>query len=94
MHRLDILRVVVSPGSAHPFGINVVWDDISIVRKLLMADCTLFILFGDLAIEQFPHFSIGAKLTVSTWMVGIVDTLYADLSSFLNFCLWLPSTTE
>jgi hypothetical protein len=38
MRRLDIIRVIVSPGSAHAFRILVVWNDIVVIREFLMTD--------------------------------------------------------
>ena len=57
MRCLDVVRVVIRPRSAHSFGIPVVWNHILIVRELFMADGALAVLFDNLPIQQFPHFS-------------------------------------
>ena len=47
---LDIVWMIVPPGSSHPFRIPVVWHDIVVVRELFVADGTLPVLLDDLAV--------------------------------------------
>ena len=56
MRGLNIVRVVVSPGSSHAFGIDVVWHDVVVVGELLVADWTLPVLLDNLPVQEFPHF--------------------------------------
>ena len=55
MSCLNIVWVVVSPSSAHPLGIPMVWDDVVIVGELFMADGTLSVLLDNLPVQEFPH---------------------------------------
>lgn len=57
MHGLDIVWMIVSPGSSHPFRVLVVRYDVAIFSKFLVADCAFAALLGDLPVQQFPHFS-------------------------------------
>ena len=55
MDCLDVLGAVVSPGPAHPFGLDVVGHNLVVIREDLVADCTFPVLLGDLSVKQFPH---------------------------------------
>ncbi len=55
MSCLDIVGMVVSPCSSHPFWIDVVWHNVVVIRELFVADCAFPILLGNVAIQQFPH---------------------------------------
>ena len=52
---LDVVRVIVSPGSAHSFRILMVRHGVVIIGELLVADGANATLLSDLAIQQFPH---------------------------------------
>ena len=54
---LDIIGVVVSPRSSHPFGILVVWYHIVIVGEWFEANRAYPFLLDNLPLEQFSHFS-------------------------------------
>jgi len=56
MRRLNIVWVIVSPCSSHPFGISVVWDNIVVIAEFFFADGTDPVLFHNLPVQQFPHF--------------------------------------
>lgn len=56
MSCLNIVWVVVSPSSAHPLGIPMVWNDVVIVRELFMADGAFPVLLNNLPVQEFPHF--------------------------------------
>jgi hypothetical protein len=48
--------MVISPQPAHPFGINVVRDDVVIFSELNVADGAFSVLLDYFPIQQFPHF--------------------------------------
>src|SRR5215475_10423729 len=52
---LNIVWMVVAPGSAHPFRVPVVGYDVVIVRELFVADGADATLQPDLAVQQLPH---------------------------------------
>jgi hypothetical protein len=52
----NIVRVVISPSTTHPFRFLVIGDDIVVIGELFVADCALLVLLDDLAIQQFSHF--------------------------------------
>ena len=52
---LDIVRMIVSPGSSHPFRLFMVWHDIVVIRKFFVADWANPVLLDNLPVEQFPH---------------------------------------
>jgi hypothetical protein len=55
MRCLNIIGVVISPGSTHAFGLDVVGHNLVVIRERCMANCTLPFLLGDLTVQQFPH---------------------------------------
>jgi hypothetical protein len=48
---LDIVRMVISPSSSHPFRISVVWHNVVVVGEFFMADGTFPVLFDDFPIQ-------------------------------------------
>jgi len=56
MDCLDILRMVVSPSSAHAFRISVIRDDIAVIEKFFATYRTFPALLADLAVHELPHF--------------------------------------
>jgi hypothetical protein len=88
----DIVCMVVSPCSSHSFGIFVIWHDVRVVRELLVTDRTYPVLFDNLAIQQFPHFSRGSEFPISSRAMRIFDTLHAE--AYLPGLVWdgLPAT--
>ena len=55
MDRLDVVRVVVSPGSSHPFGLDVVGHNLVVIREGCVADCAFPVLLDDFSVQQLPH---------------------------------------
>jgi hypothetical protein len=51
MHCLNIIGMVVSPGSSHSSWIDVVGYDVVVVGEFDMAECALPVLFDNLAVE-------------------------------------------
>jgi len=77
MRCLNIVRMVVSPRPSHPFGISVVWHNVVVVRELMVADCADSVLFGDFALQKFPHFGGRPEFPESSWVMRIFDTLHS-----------------
>ena len=78
MRCLDIVRVVVSPRSAHPFGIPVVWNDVVIVGEFFVADRTYSGLFPHLSVHQLSHFSRRSQFPIAARVVRIIDSLHSQ----------------
>ena len=74
MRGLDIVRMVISPGSSHSFWVPVVRDDVTVIREFLLTYCTFTALLGDLPIEQLPHLSWRSKFPISP---GVMRVVYA-----------------
>ena len=55
MDCLDIVRMIISPGSSHSLGIPVVRDDVVVVRELFMAYRAYASLLADFPVQQFAH---------------------------------------
>jgi hypothetical protein len=55
MCRLDVIWVVVSPSSAHSFGIPMVWHNVVVIREFFVADGTLPVLLHNLSVQKLPH---------------------------------------
>jgi hypothetical protein len=94
VNSLDIIRVIVSPGPAHPPWTNVVWHDITIVREFGAADAAFTALGNDLSIEQLAHLAVRAELAVTSRMKWIVYSADAELSNCLRFRNFFPSAAE
>jgi hypothetical protein len=60
MNSLDVFRVVVSPGSSHAAGMNVVGHHVTAVRELPITESAFAVLGNDLPVEELPHFAIRA----------------------------------
>ncbi len=86
--------MVVSPCPAHAAGMDVVGYDVAIISKWFVTEGALATLGGNLPVEQFPHFSVGSKFSVSSWMMRIFNAPNAHLAlaSFSRDCL--SSTAE
>jgi len=93
MRCLDVVWMVVSPRSSHPFGIFVVWHDVVAVGEFLVANGTLPTLLDNFAIQQFPHFCWRPEFAISSWVMRILDSLNTQLySTFLPSLL--PAAAE
>ena len=79
MCRLDIVWMIVSPRSAHPFGIPVVRNDVVIVGELLVADGAYACLLSDLHVQQFPH--LPPAIEVPGIHAGGVDLQSSELQA-------------
>ena len=55
MCSLDIVRMIVSPRSAHTFGILMVRHDVVVVGELLVADGTFPVLLDNRPVEKLSH---------------------------------------
>jgi hypothetical protein len=85
MDSLNVIGMIVSPCPSHAAGINVVGNDIAVVRELLFAESAYSVLGNDLPVEEFPHFAIGAEFPVSTRMLRISNSSDAHLALPLFF---------
>ena len=83
MHGLDIVRMVVSAGASHAFGLDVVGHDLGKLREGFAADCTFPVLLNDLPVQQLPHLGGRPEFPISPRMVWIFDALNAQLKSAL-----------
>ncbi len=55
MRCLDVVRMVISPRSAHSFRVFVVRDDVVVIRKVFVADGAYSALLDNLSVQKFPH---------------------------------------
>src|ERR1035437_9755511 len=81
MHGLDIVRMVVSAGASHAFGLDVVGHDLGKLREGFAADCTFPVLLNDLPVHQLPHLGGRPEFPISPRMVWIFYTLNTKLKS-------------
>jgi hypothetical protein len=63
-----------------PYADIGIGHDVAIVGERHLANGALPVLLNYFSIEQFPHFSFGAKLAVSSRMVRVFDTLHSEPS--------------
>jgi hypothetical protein len=55
VRRLNVVGMVVAPGSSHASWVDVVRHDVAEVGELHMAERALLVLFDNLAVYQPPH---------------------------------------
>jgi len=55
MRCLDVVRMIVPPGSSHSFGILVIRNDVIVVGELIVADRAYSGLLPHLAVQQCSH---------------------------------------
>jgi hypothetical protein len=55
MRCLDIVRVIITPRSSHPFRIFVVRDHVVVIREVFVADGAYPALLDNLSVQKFPH---------------------------------------
>jgi len=74
---LNVVWMVISPRSAHPFWIPMVGHDVVIVGELFVADGAFLVLIDDLPVQQFPHLRRRPELPISSRVMRIFDPLHA-----------------
>ncbi len=94
MNRLDIVGVVVSPRSSHPFGLDVVGHDVATIRELFMADCAFPVLLDDLSVQQLSHLGWRPEFAKSSRVVRIFDALNTKLKPAFFPCLLATAAEE
>jgi len=94
MNRLNVFRVVVPPCPSHAAGMDMVRYDVAIISEHFVTEGALATLGGNLPVEQFPHFTVGAEFPVSPGVMRVFDAPNAHLAlaSLSRDCL--SSTAE
>jgi hypothetical protein len=82
---LNVVRVIISPRSAHAAGIDVVGHNVAVVRELFIADGAPAFLGKNLPVKQLSHFRIRAYLPITARVMGIVDPTDSQLA-LASFC--------
>ena len=73
--------MVVPPRSSHALGLDVVGNNLAVIREDLVADRTLPLLLGDLSVQQLPHFGWRAEFAIPSRVVRIFDAANTNLKS-------------
>ena len=94
VNSLNVVRVIISPGSAHSPRADMVWNNVTVIREIGAADAAFTALGNDLSIEQLAHLSVRAELAVTSRMKWIFYSADAELSTCLRFRNYFPSATE
>lgn len=81
MRCLDIVWVIIPPGSSHPFGMPMVWDDVVVIGELFLADGAFPVLLDNLPVEKSPHFSRRPEFPISPRMMRILNASNPRLQS-------------
>jgi hypothetical protein len=86
MDGLDIVGMIVPPRSSHSTRVDVVGNDVAVIRELPLAESAHAILGGDLSVHQLSHFGVRADLPISAGVLRIVNAADAHLArlSFLR----------
>jgi hypothetical protein len=94
MCRLDIVRVVVSPGPSHPFGISMVCHYVVIVRELFVAHCAYSFLLCDFPLQKFPHFGGGSEFSVAPRMMRVLNASNSRLNHSYTMRSFSPAAAD
>jgi hypothetical protein len=94
MDRLNVIRMIVSPRSAHTAGMDMVGYDVAIVGEWFVTKGALATLGGNLPVEEFPHFPVGAEFPVSPGVMRIFNAPNAHLAMALFSWDLLSSAAE
>jgi hypothetical protein len=92
MHRLNVVGMIVSPGSSNAAWVDVVGNNVIVVSEVHIAECAFPALFDNLAVEQPPHLCVGAEFSISPRMMDVFNPLHAQLIQFSDPWDWLPPT--
>jgi len=79
MNCLDVLGAVVSPGTSHPLGLDMVGHNFVVIREDCAADRAPPVLLADLSVQQLPDFGWGPEFAIPPGMVWIFDALNTTL---------------
>jgi hypothetical protein len=81
MNCLDILGMIISPSTPHPFWLDVVGDDLVVIRKGLLADSAFSVLLNNFPVQQLAHLCGRPEFAISPRVVRIFDALNPKLKS-------------
>jgi hypothetical protein len=73
MNRLNVFRVVVSPCPAHAEGMDMVGYYVAVIGERFVTEGALATLGGNLPVEEFAHFTVGAEFPVSPGVMRVFD---------------------
>ena len=65
---LNVVRMIVTPRTAHAAGTDVVGYDVAVIRELFVAESTLTFLGHNLLVQQLSHLRIRADLAITAWV--------------------------
>jgi hypothetical protein len=91
---LNIVRVIVPPGPAHAFRMNMVGDHIAIMGEPPLAEGAYALLGDNFPVKQFPHLAVRAEFPVSPGMLWIFAPANAHLALALFSWDLLSSAAE
>jgi hypothetical protein len=94
VNSLDIIRMIISPGSSHTTGMDVVGHHVAVLGEHLLAESAESILRGNLPVEELPHFGVRPKLPVSAGMMRVFNAPNAHLALGFLFLDRLSAAAE
>jgi hypothetical protein len=86
MNSLNVIGMIVPPGSSHTTRADVVGNDIAVVGETLPAQSADAILCLNLFVHQLPHLGVRTNLPISARVLRIINAADTHLtpSSFLR----------
>lgn len=94
MDGLDIVGMIIPPRSSHSTRVDVVGNDITVIRELFLAKCAHTVLGGDLPVHQLPHLGIRTDFSISARVLRIVNAADSHLARSFFLRDWLPSAAR
>jgi hypothetical protein len=94
MDRLNVVGMIVSPSATHAARTDVIGHHIGVVAELPFAQRTDSVLSKDFPVEELPHLSVRSYLSVSAWMLRIINAPNANLLKPYLSRNGFPATTE
>jgi len=85
MSCLNIVWMIVSPSSAHSFGVSVVRDDVVVVSELFVTDGAYASLLSDFPVQHLAHLGRRSQFPVSSWVMRIINALHSHPYYYCSF---------
>lgn len=91
MNRLNVVGMIVSPRSPHSTRVDVIRNDVAVIRELPLAEGAHTVLGSDLTVHQLPHFGVRTNFSVSAGVLRIINVADAHPVSSLLLGDGFPS---
>jgi len=86
--------MIVPTRSSHPTRLDVVGRDVAVIAERIFADGAYAVLCDYLVIKKLSHFAVGAKFSVASGVLRVLDAPNARLARSFFLRNGFPATTR